>query len=296
VVVEDLLTGIISAYIVSLLAVAYWAAWLTPTRRRRQQFFGLSRRQRSLHIRCSFLRIQSGGAHGNEVLRVGYTGPAIIRSEYLGAQALKGSLERVRRGNGTGIAMDRFRGVSIDIDASSHVVEATKGGEGTLVLMGSRIYNGLTKKYFDDNPATLFEWARAKNRERTLTPRNRPDKNLPFRRPPRVGEDPTTIQCSQLAAIERHWDAEHARWVFLLVGVGALATTGAAKYLAENWRLIERKIRKHELEAEFGLLLDFENCRADLMLEEDLSDIPEPTVLRVADRKNYSQPTDGRLK
>ncbi|MEU4159800.1 hypothetical protein [Actinoplanes sp. NPDC026670] len=285
----------ISAWLVSILTIVSWYVWYTPDRRRRDRFFGITRRQRNLHILCSFLRIGSGGASGTERLRVGFTGPAIIRSEYLGAHLLRVTLENAPRRSRVANVLNRFRPLTIDIDAASQALEATRGGEGTLVLMGSRVYNSLTRKYFDDNDRSFFQWVRSANGERTLQPRRGQDQNLPVRRAPLADEDPSSVRSTQLAVLERLWDSEHERYVFLLVGVGALATTGAAKYLAENWRMLDRKIRKGRLGREFAILLNFAECLADLTLEEDISDIPKPTVLCITDRTTYTVPVGGIL-
>ena len=245
---------------------------------------------------CSFLEIQPGGARGSEVLRVGFTGPAIIRSEYLGAHELRLGIETVKRRSGPSVIMDRFRRLSIEIDAGpGRHGDLTGYDEGTLILLGSRVYNRLTRKYLDDSDDAFFAWVRAPNNERTFAPRSSADNNLPYRRSPGPGEHPASVRTCQLAVIERHWDRHHNRWVFILAGIGALATTGAAKYLAENWRVLERRIRKGLLEPQFGLLLEFPDCLPDLDREEDLSDIPAPIVLRVADRATYAMPVDGTL-
>jgi hypothetical protein len=296
-VIEEIVTGLVSAYLVSILALFYWFAWLTPDRKRRYQFFGIGHAQRKLRILCSFLQVQPGGAHGMEPLRVGFTGPAIIRSEYLGAQALQACIETVQRRTGPNVAMDRWRRLAVTIDASpAHLADRERYADGTLILLGSKVYNRLTQKYLDDNDASFFMWTKAANGERTFVPRRGADANLPVRRRPAQGEDPLTVRTTQLAIIERHRDEEFGRWVFVVAGVGALATTGAAKYLAQNWRLLERKIRKGHLQPEFGLLLEFQNCAHDLDLTDDISNIPRPRVLRVTDSIMYSEPANGVLQ
>jgi hypothetical protein len=293
-ILEAIVAGIISAYVVSTIALAYQRAWFTPDRRRRARFFGLGSSRRALWIRCSSLNILPGGAQGTETLRIGFTGPAIIRSEYLGAQSLRSSIELATSGTGKTLNMDLLHRLTISIDASPGAFDENADyNSGPLILLGSRVYNRLTKKYFDDGDKTFFTWTRAPNGERTFARRNGVDNDIPYRERAAVGEAPETVITSQLAVIERIWDNENKRWVFLIVGVGALATSGAAKYLAENWRLLESRIRKGKIGKSFAIMLAFEKCPHDLTSDMSLSDLPTPRVIRIADANSYSEPING---
>jgi hypothetical protein len=210
--------------LISIFVTLFWSTFLLPERRRRRQFFGLGRGGGRIHVFTSFLRIQPGGAAGTEGLRKGFTGAALIRCEYLAARSLRLSLDgrRVSRPL-LRVPNALYKPIDIVIDASppSTLDETTQYGE-PLIILGSRVYNRLAKKYFDDNPDCYFLWDKTEDDERTFSFRRDSSRKFPGRQQPKGGEDPTTFRADQLAIIERHYDEANERWVILTIGIGAV--------------------------------------------------------------------------
>jgi hypothetical protein len=292
-VIDGIVSGLGAAVILSLASWAYWSIALLPKIRHMRSFFGINNQIVSIGIYTGLLDVRPGGTQTKIPLRMGFRGPALVRSEYLAACAIRESLDTVGHFGRRVLRPTRiFRVPPCHVDAAPASVAAGASllPHQSLILLGSSLNNCLTEKYFDSNSNTFFLYLRTDDGERNFRLRNDQHRALPSRRPPHADEDRAWIVTTQAAVIERHFDRENGRYVICIMGVGALATAGAGRHLAKYWEDYYRRISLGQLAEEFGVYLAFNNCPPDLSIEKDLSDIPDAHTILFVDKNHIDEP------
>ena len=245
------------AYI-ALAVVILGGLWFLD-RRQLLAFFRLSSGSRQLTVLASRLEIRRGSVPTGEPHVRGYEGPAMVRLEYLGAEAIarlfwpifiprmparwrQWVLERT----------PSISGVTVKIDTCPLDWEEL---HGTVVLIGAGIYNSASKYYLDEHSGSCFRfnWMEA------------PPSVVEVLRGPRSGQrlrgqNAADGASRELAIVQAITDREHDRVVIMCVGSGTSSSFGAARYLAENWRQVHRKAQGRD----FGIVLSFPGQGADV--------------------------------
>ncbi|HEY8545235.1 MAG TPA: hypothetical protein VIL36_09310 [Acidimicrobiales bacterium] len=261
-----------------ILAVAAAMAWLFSTRprlRRLQALFGIDQTRPVVAMYLSNLAIQPGGAasrDGEPDVAIGFTGPAIIRSEYRAAQIVERLLTGGRllvrpkglnewlRGRLPTLSVPDVR---IDVAPDPFQQRAAEN----LVLLGSRVYNSLTAHYFEDNPLSYFSF------DRVPDPSD-PTETLRVIRIAGRTEPVPVVRATvdgrgtELAIVERLLDEENDRIIFAIYGFGAASTAGATRFLAEHWEDFAELVERFG--PRVGVLMAFDNYPRDIERGEEL--------------------------
>lgn len=262
-----LANGLTTTIYIALALAVLGGFWILD-RRHLLAFFRLSSGERRLTVLTSRLEITQGSVQASEPLVPGYIGPAIVRMEYLGAEAIaqlfwpvliphmptrwrQWVLERTPRVSGVNVTIDTC---PLDRDLLPH---------GTVVLIGAGIYNSASKYYLDEHPGGFFRFKWLESGASVVE----------VLRGPRSGQSlrgrGAGNASRELAIVQAITDTERNRVVLLCVGSGTSSTFGAARYLAENWRQVHRRAKNRD----FGLVLSFPGQVADV---DDPASVHQP--------------------
>jgi hypothetical protein len=252
-----------------------------------------------LGIYLSTLNLDRGSTHGTEAIRAGFTGAAFPRSEFVGAQLI----ERTLRSKSILVPYrfvdyilgKRFYTIApIDIGIDISPIDPSPLADQSLLLIGTRIYNTLTQYLLDEGEGStssaeiyahairpFFVYRHDKERASTFQ-RNpaRPRNDMSEDTGSLVGRSNQRRRSDQLAIVERHWDPYHQRVVFLICGIGSLATVGATRFAAEQYQVL-RKLQDTYGGGRtgcWGIVLRFEDQYDDLQDHESIKAIPSPVI------------------
>ena len=243
----NVLANLISALLITMIGLITFSAIFLVERQKLLRFLGVNRRAQDISIYVSRLEIKPGGTTGFENLTKGYHGPGIIRIEYKGALLVRDLLylrfiarlpNSIKR-----IITEKYitlANIDPSIDVSPSKLDEIP--DHNLILLGSSIYNLATKEMLKQS-SSEYEFFRKENGALSLRLR-RECLEIPGREAGR-----------ELGIIERINDTRKGRTTFICAGLGASATYGCARYLAENWR----HLRRYYKENEFSLCLAFPN-------------------------------------
>jgi hypothetical protein len=222
---------------VVIIALASFIVHVTVNRQRLLRFFRIHGNSTGLTIYLSRLQPPAGSSvyEAHEPTE-GYAGPAIIRIEHQGAQLItdllrSATLARIPRGLQEWLRVRRATlvPVQLEIDTSPPTVHQVR--TTNLVLMGSGIYNSVSSFYLKSVYSKLtFEIDTDGERVVIIRAQSQTAGVIPGRSLER-----------ELGILQRLYDHEQRRHVIICAGTGSSATFGTARYLAENWRQLQRK-------------------------------------------------------
>lgn len=298
-VVVNVVANLLAAAILTAIAGILWVIFTRPRVRRLHMLFGVGAENSKISIYLSNLSIQAGGAQSRldeQDVEVGFTGPAIIRSEFRSAELLESVLRgrrlvsRPQRLNAwLQGSMPSLSVPDVIIDVAPDPFE--QRAAENLVLIGSRVYNSLTAHYFEGNPSSYFSFGRIQvdenqGSQRTISIVGR-EQPVPVTRAPYDGRG------TELAIIERLVDEANQRIIFAVYGFGAAASAGAVRFLAEQWKdLASLRERSGE---RVGLLLAFDDYPRDIRRGEELDVLHNrPRVLIVRTPSNVAELEPGK--
>ena len=96
----------------------------------------------------------------------------------------------------------------------------------TVISLGSQVYNAVSRRYLVESPGN-FEFAKTRAGERAILIKSGGGRGQYL-----VRDEPG----KEIGVIERIFDSEKPQTFFICAGLGASATLGCARYLAEHWR------------------------------------------------------------
>lgn len=236
----------VEAVVANLVATAILivAGWITLAllflgpRRALADFFGVRPSKPKLLIFVSRLQIPESGFPGHQPIGKGFDHPAIIRLEYIGATLFADlfrstMLARIPR-RLRHLVGDRFSGV-VDVDLKIDI--APTGAppiptDSTLILLGGAVYNALTEHYLNQ-PQSWFQIP-IKTVEDT--------RSLEYKKGGLVGVHVARQDDNEYGIVQRLYDEANRNTVFICAGLGSSATYGCARYLAENWAELAKRV------------------------------------------------------
>lgn len=110
---------------------------------------------------------------------------------------------------------------------------------------------------------------------------------------------PGVQRSNQLAIIERHWDEQGGRVIFLICGVGSLATASAIKFVVEQYSACCQLQDRYGKEPnnDWALLLKVEHEPDDLIGAQSFQQIPAAIIQRlVSDRIEHDSSNHIHMK
>ena len=266
---SNVISGIIANFLTAVLFfILTWTVYLffiIRERKRLLRFLGVNHKFPNLKILLSRVEVKPGGTIPveGETIHHGYVGPAISKPEYDAALIL------YRRINPRWLASipNRVRDLlsrryislirlepMIDV-SPKNIDEIPK--RTNLILVGSSVYNGATKLYLDQSKES-FEFS-SKDK---LSEGGKFERVIKLRKYGMEGvEIPGRSRKRELGIIQRVSNKEDGNTVLISAGLGAEATFGCTKYLAENMADLESKYRQKE----FGICLAFEKQGDDII-------------------------------
>ena len=245
-------------------AVVYlWFFW----RRKKSclHFFGVQNEPPNICIYLSRLAVKPGGTTSLESTKSGYSGLAIVKPEYDGALLIQEQLQSkilaflpktLQEWLGQSSAILKILNVSIKISPSLPLQNGIFSNN--LLILGTGVYNSLAQYYLKDflphHRNRYFFYEKNSEGERVIGIRQK-------------GLEDTLIKGrsygNEIAFIQRINDdftqKDFEITVFICAGLGSSATYGSVRYLAENWRDLQRKFK----DKEFGICLSFPNQASD---------------------------------
>jgi hypothetical protein len=213
------------------------------------RFFGLDQKTPEITIYLSRLRIKPGGTEGYVKLPRGYVGPAITAVEYQVAVLLRdllhGGIILIPRpfqellGNKF-FALKRIdpKIVMSPIMSTENEINDEKTPEARIIL-GSEAYNSMAKHYltkFDKCDFKLVEIPRDVGEG---------EEERVFRFRKTGGTVPGRSDGKEVAVLQRFLDKQ-GRHVIICAGLGSVATSGCARYLATHWRTLQRSVKNDD--------------------------------------------------
>lgn len=267
-----------------------------------------------IRIYLSALDVTAGSTTGTEPLKTGFTGLAIQRAELLAAR----QLELLLASNPIPFRfklLDYILGqlffalskIDVEMDVAYRGIKPDPNA--TLILIGTRIYNHLTFELVREGKNQnqheraidpFFIYDRNEFGQRTFI-RNpaRTRNSVKLQAPPVPGRVPGEKRSDQLAIIERHWDEAGRRVIFLICGVGSLATTSAIKFIVEQYSSCFRFQDQYGKSPnnDWGILLKVEHEPNDLIGAQPYQQIPPATIQRlVSDRLEHDSSNRVHIK
>jgi hypothetical protein len=232
-------------------------------RRRMLRFFGITSRSPKLGIYLS--RMEVDKTRGLEPITVGYQGPAVLNPELVGSVQVRDLLKASRVAvlsrsirEWLGRQFIAIAPVDPTIEVSPEMYRLDELPKQNVISLGSQVYNSLFRRH--NNHSKYFEFRKGHNNERGILVRSDGDEGLFLTR-----EDGREV-----GVIERINDSAAERTLFYCAGLGASATLGCVRYLAQHW---EELFEENGLD-EFALYLVFPNQPSNL----ETSVVPEDPI------------------
>jgi len=258
-IIINVIANLLAALIIAFLGVGTYVLVLITERKKLFRFFGINSQQPNLGIYLSRLQIKPHGTIGAEPLNAGYSGPSVTKIEYEGGSLLRDALNS----NILFLLPKRLQGWLSQQHASLIVVnpsiEISPEDLGTppfdnmvsdnMIILGGGIYNRLAKRYLEHS-SCQFYFSREEDGKRIIRIKNGGMKDV---------EIPGRASNRELGIIQKIRDEKHGNTVFLCAGLGSSATFGCARFLAENWRQLQRRYKDEE----FGICLGFPDQSPD---------------------------------
>ncbi|MFC4068435.1 hypothetical protein [Actinoplanes subglobosus] len=271
----EIATSILANVLTTVLYVAIAAVALMATivsnKRRLLMLFGVNGRSASINIYLSRLIVKAGAIETVEPVTKGYEGPVIFRLEHMGAQGIADLFRSkflaktpARLREWLSHRSPELSEVRVLIDTSPESMDNLD--TSTMVMIGSGVYNSLTKYYLDDHPDSFFRFEKQPDGNRAVQVRRGPRKHQLLRGRGRDAED------RELAIVQRLVDRETGRTAIVCAGMSTSSSYGAARYLVQDWQ----RLAKRSMGGEFGVVLSFPHQINDVQ-RTDL--VVEPTVL-----------------
>jgi hypothetical protein len=217
-------------------------------RQRMLRFFGISSSCPELGIYLSRLTVER--ATGLEEILKGYQGPAVQNAELVGAVEVRDLLKAKRVAVLSRTIREwlgrRFIAIApvdptIKVSPKKDHVDELPARQ-SVISLGSHIYNSLFRKH--NEQSRYFEFCKNDGGERGILIKMGPQKGDFLTR--RNGQ-------REIGVLERVNDASGKRSLFYCAGLGASATLGCVRYLAQNWESLYRENGLNE----FALYLVF---------------------------------------
>jgi hypothetical protein len=276
---DNLIANLITTLLLTAAGLCTLALVFVIYRRGLFRFFGISRKNPNIRIYLSRLQIQPRGAAGLEEVTHGSMGAAINESEFRAALILRDRF----RSKLVGFVPDSLRkwlnSPLIALSTLDPVIEISPPGEAgfipdNLILIGSGVYNSISRKYLDPKTSCL-SFAKDETGRRYLLV-CRPD--MPEAKVWRLLDQESSAPPvrNEIGIVQRVNVLDENRKdrkfsVFICAGMGSGATYGAVKYLNENWR----KLFKLYQDREFSVYLTFLNLDPESTPTKD----PVPTFV-----------------
>jgi hypothetical protein len=257
----NLVAEIVAILLFTMLGIAIYWCFYFRNRKSLLSFFGVNTGKR-ISIFLSRLTVKPGGTESLEPTSQGFYGPAISKLEYDGALLLHKQLESRVLGilpksvqawlNQNTVALKTLD-VPIEVSPLPPIEEAVF--QCNMVVLGTSIYNRVAHYY-------LKEFL-PQNRERYFIYEKDPvtgERIIGIRQ---KGAQDTILQGRshhrEIAFVQRInigvSDEGDMISIFICAGLGSSATYGSIRYLAENWKILQRKYQN----SEFGVWLAFPN-------------------------------------
>lgn len=250
----SVIANVITALIFAVLGISSYLAIFVTERQRLLRFFGVSNTLPRVRFYLSRMEIKPGGTVGFEPISKGYGGPSINKIEFEGAllvrnQLRSATLALLPKRLQDWLGQQHVSLIALDPTIDISPQDLSNVAFDNMVILGSSIYN-LVAKHYLEHPSCHFCFAKKDNGERVIKIKAGGLKDV---------EIPGRSSGRDLAILQRINDKEHGNTVFLCSGLGASATFGSVRYLAENWKELYRKYKG----AEFALCLAFPNQAFD---------------------------------
>jgi hypothetical protein len=223
-------------------------------RERLLQFFGIDAQQPKITIYLSNLHIKAGGAEGLETTTRGHTGEAISKVEYDAAMAMGAKLRGV-----AGILPEwlhalashlsfAFLPVRISVELSprdqdwprtrSMIETGRYETSGTLVILGSPIYNSISKYFIEEVLRKRADYRRYIGFDRETTAERRRYLEVVYKGPPENHVPQPHGPDDHVGAMMRF--KHDGRIVFLCAGIEDWSTAASAGYALTHWKEIAK--------------------------------------------------------
>jgi hypothetical protein len=297
-IIYSIIANLLTTVLLILISVIFYLLAIAKNRRRYHAIFGLRRSMNQVMIYLSAVDVAPSSTDGTEPLETGFTGLAIQRAELIPArrlEAMLGSAPIPSYFKPLDYVLGRlffsFSRIKVSLDV------AYKGLKPdpirNLILVGTRVYNHLTFALVREveNPHQheraidpFFVYGRNDLGERTFIRNPHRERNSVMSHgPEEIGRVPGEKRSDQLAVVERHWDVPSARVIFLICGVGSLATASAIKFVVEQYSdccRFQDKFGKQP-NKDWAILLKVEDETDDLVGAQSYEQIPAAIIQRL---------------
>jgi hypothetical protein len=297
-IIDSIVANLITTGLLILLSLVTYLFAIAVIRRRYHAIFGLRRSMNQVMIYLSAVDVAPASTDGTEPLEIGFTGLAIQRAEFIPARRLEAMLGSAPIPfsfkpldyvlGKLFFSFSRIK-VSLDVAYGGLKPDPTKN----LILVGTRVYNYLTFTLVreGENPHQheraidpFFVYGRNDLGERTFIRNPHRERGaVKSHGPDELGRIPGEIRSDQLAIVERHWDDPGARVIFLICGVGSLATASAIKFVVEQYSACSRFQDKFgkQPNKDWAILLKVEDETDDVVGAQSYEQIPAATIQRL---------------
>lgn len=260
----NLAANLVSTLILALIGILIYIFLYWRNRRGILRFFGIVNARPSICIYMSRLTIKPRGTLAIEYVEKGYSGPAITKLEYDGALLIQNELKSrllplLPKSLQDWIGQESIELKTIDVPIKLSSLQPINDQvfSDNLILIGSGIYNSLSHYYLNEyfqnhlqRYSCYFFHKKDNQGQRVIGIYRRGINNAPIE-----GRD----QNNEPAFILRINDLDYGVSVFICGGLGSSATYGSVRYLAKNWKRLQRKFQNKE----FGIALVFPNQEPD---------------------------------
>jgi hypothetical protein len=251
-VLPDQITKYLVGALIAVAASIIWRFVLLLDRRRVLRFFSISRASPDVTILLSRMMVER--TTGFEPIKEGFRGEAVLNPELIAAVEFRDFLKAVRVAIAPRRLQDwlgkRFPSVAF-IDPKIAVGPDLDGVDaalqGTVISLGSPVYNAIAARYLKGANAKYVEFCRTEHNERAFRVKWGSGDGVYLWRN-EVGKE--------VGIIERR-NYRSGRSVFMCAGLGASATLGCARFLRKNWKRLHDDFGKDE----FSIYLVFKNHR-----------------------------------
>ncbi|NJM69023.1 MAG: hypothetical protein HC862_01705 [Scytonema sp. RU_4_4] len=260
----NLASEIVAALIFALIGIIIYISLYWKNRRGILRFFGIGNSRPSICVYMSRLTIKSGGTEAIEYVERGYSGAAITKLEYDGALLIQNELKSrllallpTKVQDWLGEESIELKTIDVPIKLSSLRPIDDGVFRDNLILIGTGIYNSLSHHYLNDyfkkysqRYSCYFFHEKDDKGQRVIGINRKGIKNAPIE-----GRD----KGNEPGFILRIIDVDYKISVFICGGLGSSATYGSARYLAKNWKSLQKEFQNKE----FGIALIFPNQEPD---------------------------------
>jgi hypothetical protein len=252
-VLSNILAAVILAFLVLLLRIPSLLMMLIGRRRRKLRFFGIVGSDANQRVYLSTLFVRRFGASNYTMEPRSFSGPAVPSYEFaalgilheLWREPTLENLPKLLRPSLRRLSW-RLQPVQLDSRSSPRQAAEVEFG-GSIVAVGGQHYNVATKLFLD----TLRPYVTISDDGESIV--------LLASEESIIGDTSDETEFEDYGILQRLFHRPTNTTALIVAGLGTTGTTGAAHYLANNWRDLSKRFGREP----FAVCLGFKNVRSN---------------------------------